>query len=98
MNSYITATRRHGRILSILLLSFFGLTLLGANPAPAYATGIANGEIVSGSVTGTGTQSWSFSAPTVNFSAYIVGSINVASPDARFKPGIKVFFPDTTLA
>src|ERR1039458_183697 len=97
MKFYKAAAREYGRIASLFLLSLLILASRGFSSAPAYADTIGNGQFVPGSVTGAGTESWDFNEPNANFYAYILGSINVATPDPNFKPGQKVFNPDGSL-
>jgi len=96
MHQFKPATRK-GRIASLLLLSFLFLAHSGITAPPAYATTIGNSEIVSGSVTGTGIQTYTFNAPIDNSHAVIFGAISTASPNADFSPRLDVYQPNGTL-
>ena len=75
-----------------ILSCFLILATVEGFSSLALATTIGNGETVSGSVTGSGVEDWTFYAPA-NFYANIVGGMGVPVPDSQFKPGLKVYYP-----
>lgn len=89
-------SRNSERFSRWLLLSLLILTFSAISPAPGYAQSIGNGEVAAGSVSGTGTQTWTFSTAS-QFYAHILPAISVAGPSTKFEPGLKLYNPDSTL-
>jgi hypothetical protein len=64
-------------------------------PGTTYNNGpIGNGEMISGSVTGTDIQSWTFF--DADLSVNVWASANYAGSDTKFNPKIIVYNPDGT--
>src|SRR5208282_5057234 len=94
MHSFKPAARRHGRIPRFLFLSLLILSCWSIRPAQA--TGIGNGQIITSSITGTGTATWTFYAQSGN-QGYLA-ALNQAGGtyDGEFFPKIVINNPDGT--
>jgi hypothetical protein len=94
-------TRKHGLVLLGLLAVTGGAMMMrsGLRPPPPgsiFNNGdIGNGQLVSSSVTGTDTQSWTFF--DANGSTNVWASVNYAGSDTHFNPKIQILNPNGTV-
>ena len=79
LKSFNSAVRDHGRIFSLPLLPLFVLAAAGVQPALANGVNatIGNGQVVTGTVTGSGVDSYTFPAPA---SGSIFASLSDVGP------------------
>ena len=88
---------RHWPWLVVLLVMMGGGAVYYARIRPLVSTDegpIANGQVVSGSITGTGVDTWSFYQPS-GVRAILAG-VN-KSGEAYFYPWVKIIYPNTTV-
>jgi hypothetical protein len=93
MNSFTSALRRYVRILSLLVLSL--LVVTGCCISPANANGvvgtISSGQIVYGTVTTTGVDTYSFYVPASG--SFYVSMSETGTHDIHFDPSVTLTTP-----
>ncbi len=96
MNSYIAAVRKCGRMASLFLLLLLILGSAGSHQARAngVVSTIGNGQIVYGSVSGTGYDTYSFPAASGDYISWTVTA--TSAYNSGFEPFSELFRPAGT--
>ena len=97
MQWFQPAARRRGRVYRFLLASLLILTSLGAESAQANAVSgsIGNGQIVNGSLTGSGSDTYTFTVTAGT--SFVVSVSETGAHDETFVPSIMLSAPGSTM-